>query len=300
MIRPPALKEGDSIGIISPSGKINPEFISKSVEVITKEGFRVVTGKNLLNTHFQYAGTDEERLYDFQQMLDNPDIRAILCSRGGYGAIRIAGKLDFSAFKENPKWVIGFSDITVIHALLNHRIGYMSIHGPMAKMIAEQPESQSVRYLFDLIRGKKLRYSFESFPLNQTGRIKGQLITGNLAVLTSLIGTDLDFDPKEKILFIEEIGEYPYRIDRMMHQLKLSGRFEGLKALIVGEFTGTDDHSSDFGKKVYEIILEHVSPFNFPVCFNFPAGHGNVNWSLISGADYELIIDETRVEFNEL
>ncbi|NLJ06172.1 MAG: LD-carboxypeptidase [Sphingobacteriales bacterium] len=300
MIRPPVLKENDAIGIVSPSGKILPELVLNAADVLSKYGFCVETGKYVFNTHHQFAGTDGERLEDFQRMLDDPEIKAILCSRGGYGAIRIIENLDFTSFCKKPKWIIGFSDITIFHAHLNNRLNTMSIHGPMTRMIAEQPDNESVRFLMAMLKGEKLNYSIPVHPFNHKGEVIGKLTGGNLAILTSLIGTPCDFNPDGKILFIEDIGEYLYRIDRMMWQLKLSGKLKGLKGLIVGQFTDMKDNNIPFGQTAYEIIASHLKDLDIPVVFGFPAGHEEVNWSLTSGANYRLQVDSEKVQLEEI
>ena len=281
MTIPSFLKPGDKIAIVSPAGKVNPEFVKTAGLNLENMGFEVITANHALDRHFQYSSDDRNRIEDFQEMLDRDDISAILCSRGGYGSIRIIDRLDFGRFRKKPKWIIGFSDITVIHACLNNVLGISSIHGPMTKTIADAPDSGSVQNLIRMLTGKSISYQLPQHNLNRPGKCMGSLAGGNLAILTSLTGTGYDFDPGGKILFIEDTGEYLYRIDRMMWQLKLAGKFRGLQAMIVGQFSDVKDNDSPFGRNAYEIIAEHVSGYDFPVYFGFPAGHEDVNFPLM-------------------
>jgi muramoyltetrapeptide carboxypeptidase len=298
MIVPPYLQKGDKIGIISPAGKVQKDQVLKASETLESWGLEVVLGKYVLGQYFQYASYDDNRREDLQMMLDHKDIKAILCSRGGYGAIRILDNLDFSHFNNYPKWLIGFSDITLLHAHINHNLNCCSIHGPMTKTIADK-ENDSCQKLKSVLWGDELSYSIDHNIYNRRGIGKGKLIGGNLAILTSLIGSQTDYKPDGKILFIEEIGEYLYRIDRMMWSMKRAGKLERLEGLVVGQFTDTKDNNSPFGQSVHEIIHEHVKDYNFPVCFNFPAGHDSLNYPLTLGKEYRLNITNQNAILKE-
>ncbi|MBC8344584.1 MAG: LD-carboxypeptidase [Bacteroidetes bacterium] len=291
MIIPPYLKAGDKVGMVSPAGKVNEKLVLGAVQTIESWGLEVVLGKYVLGQHFQYASYDENRLADLQAMLDNPGLKAIFCSRGGYGSIRIIDQLNFEKFTQHTKWLVGFSDITLLHAHLNHNVSCCSIHGPMAKTLATDPEGESSLSLKKALFGKALSYEIPHNPYHRKGKSRGKLIGGNLAIITSLLGSQTDFDPSGKILFIEDIGEYLYRIDRMMWGLKRAGKFAGLSGLIVGQFSDIKDDEMPFGQTVYEIIAEHVMDHKFPLCFGFPAGHEEENLALVFGKEYELNVN---------
>lgn len=295
MISPDFLKEGDRIRIISPAGKVKEEKVLPGVALLRGEGFEVLTGAHVFSQHFQFAGTEEQRLSDFQQALDDPDCKAIICSRGGYGSVRIADKLDFTAFRRRPKWLVGFSDITLLHALFQKQ-GYCSIHGAMpAFYLKEGQPTESYIELLKVLKGEKRPTTVPANKLNRLGTAKGQLAGGNLSILYSLLGTPFEVQTEGKILFIEDLSEYLYHLDRMMHSLKFAGKLKGLQGLIVGGFTEMKDNDSPFGQTVEQIILNAVKEYTFPVCFDFPAGHLDRNLPLILEADYEMDITESRV-----
>jgi len=283
MIFPKYLNSGDTIGIVAPAGYIDREKITGAAETISSNRFNVSFGKYLFGKHFNFSGHDGERLKDMQDMLDNPDISAILCARGGYGLIRIIEKLNFSEFLKKPKWIIGFSDISILHAYLNHYLDVASIHGPMCKMISEQPQSYSVRTLFNLLSGQNPEYMIGNSVISEV--ISGKIIGGNLSIICSLIGSALDFNPSNKILFIEDIGEYHYKIDRMMHHLRISGKLDGLKALVTGQFSGLRDKNTDFGESVIDIITRNVSNSGTPFFHSIPIGHEEENYPIILNAN---------------
>ena len=281
---PSYLNTGDYIGIVSPAGKIDKEKIENAIELLKNEGFKIKIGKNALNQHNMFAGTIAERAADFQQMLDDKKIRAILCSRGGYGSIHTIQKLNFSSFLKNPKWIVGFSDITVFHAHINSRFNVKTIHATMpVKYYFKGEVSRSFIELMGVLKGKKPVYNIEPNIYNKNGVAEGVIVGGNLAVLFSLFNTKYNLEIDNKILFIEETGEYLYRIDRMMASLKLSGRLKKLKGLIVGGITGIPDDDPPFGKTIEEIIKSYVDEYDYPVCFNFPAGHIDDNMPVILG-----------------
>jgi muramoyltetrapeptide carboxypeptidase len=292
---PQALKKGDKIAIVSPAGIINPDYIIGASNRLREWGLEAIIGKNAQNVYGRFAGTCEERIADLQWAMDNSEIKAILCSRGGYGTVQIIDKINFSSFKKNPKWLIGFSDITILHAALSE-MGIPSIHGIMAKHLTESnPNSISVQSLHDILFGNKPTYKIAPHQLNRKGCCDGILIGGNLSVLFSLRGTKYDINPKEKILFLEDLAEKPYHIDRMMRNLKTGDILENLSGLIIGQFTEIEEDKSML-KTVYEIILDAVADYDYPVCFNFPAGHTDENLPLILGAEIELkISDESAI-----
>ncbi|OFY66771.1 MAG: hypothetical protein A3H98_12185 [Bacteroidetes bacterium RIFCSPLOWO2_02_FULL_36_8] len=287
MLTPPFLKKGDLVKIISTARRVTPDEMEPAIEKLTQWGFNVVCGKFLYETCHQYAGNDEQRLSDFQEALDDTNCRAILFARGGYGSLRIADKIDFSGYKKSPKWLLGFSDVTV-HLIqsLNHQVE--CIHGPMAIYFYKGLSSESTEYIMNVLMGENIHYNFPAHALDKTGECKGELIGGNLSILHNLLGTSTDFKTAGKILFIEDLDEYYYHIDRMMIHLKRSGKLDSLAALIVGYMSQMHDNPVPFGKNAYQIILETVSEYNYPVTFGFPAGHEEVNHPLIFGRNVSL------------
>ena len=292
MLKPPFLKAGDRIRIVSPSGKVKEEKVVQGIELLKQAGYNVVVGKYVFNHHFQFAGTDEQRLSDLQQALDDPDCKAIICARGGYGAVRFVEQLDLSAFRENPKWLVGFSDITILHSLLL-REGFCSIHGAMPGFYLQDGQtSESYTTLLKILQGESLNVEVPSHKFNRVGHVKRVLVGGNLSIVYSLLGTPYEPDTDGKILFIEDLSEYLYYLDRMMHSLKLSGKLKKMKGLVVGGFTEMKDNDSPFGQSALEIIRDAVEDFDFPVCFDFPAGHLDRNLPLVFGADYSLAVND--------
>ncbi|MDD3860547.1 MAG: LD-carboxypeptidase [Bacteroidales bacterium] len=291
MVVPEFLKKDSKIAILSPSGYSNAEFVKTAAEYISELGYIPKIFPSCLNKHFQFGGTDDERLKDIQTAFDADDIDAVLCARGGYGAIRIIDKIDFSGFIKNPKWVIGFSDITNLHLAIN-KLKICSIHGQMTKAVHEQMDSDAVKFVFDILAGKFPKYNIDGHDLNRIGETEAELIGGNLSIIYSLQGTKFEIDTNGKILFIEDLNEYLYHLDRIMINLKLTGKLKNLKALIVGQFTDMKDNANPFGKNAYEIINEHVADYSFPVCFNFPVGHIDNNLPLITGHKYKLKISD--------
>lgn len=288
MYQPAFLKRGDRIRIVSPAGKIDAEKVIPAVELLQQEGFEVLPGKHTFDQHFQFAGTDADRLSDLQEALDDPNCRAIICSRGGYGAVRLVDRLNFDKFKQHPKWLVGFSDITVLHARFQHE-GFCSIHGPMtAYYLKDRSETDSYRKLMQMLRGDLSSFTFDAHQLNRGGRAEGRLCGGNLSIVYSLLGTALAPDTTGKILFIEDLTEYLYHLDRMMHGLKMAGKLKDLSALLVGSFTEMKDNDSPFGQSVEEIIFEAVKDYDFPVYFNCPSGHIAENMPLLLGEQYSL------------
>ena len=291
MIIPPYLKEGDRIEIVAPSGKVNPEYVQHSQSVLESWGFRVELSEHIFTEYGRFAGTANERLSDLQKALDNPENKAIFCARGGYGVVHLLENLSLELFGKNPKWLIGYSDITALHAKINNN-GICSIHAPMSAHLAEEDgHDKASLHLKNLLLGNPIRYEINTHPLNKTGKAKGTLRGGNLSVLYGLRGTPYDFPPENTILFIEDVEEKPYHIERMMYNLKLGGILQNISALLVGQFSGCEEDES-MHKTIYESISDLVSGYDFPVCFNFPAGHVKENFPLICGKTIELLVTE--------
>jgi len=297
MYQPAALKKGDKIGIISPAGRIDPDRVGFAVRQLEDCGFKVVLGKHVFDVDNQFAGKDIDRLKDLQMMLDDFEIKAILCSRGGYGSVRILEHINFDWFIRNPKWIVGYSDITVFHTYLNNVLEVESLHAAMPVNFFKQENGKAFSTLKEALRGNFEDYEIDAHPLNRNGMAKGELIGGNLSILYSLRGTFMDFDSSGRILFIEDVGENLYHIDRMMQNLKMGGKLSELQALIVGGMSEMKAGDPEFGRTAYEIINETVQFYNYPVVFDFPAGHIRENWTLPMGKYLELQVGEEKVKF---
>jgi muramoyltetrapeptide carboxypeptidase len=296
MISPSFLSSDDLVGIVSPAGKIAPSSLKLASHYLENIGFRCLMGKSVAGQWHQMAGTDQQRADDFNEMLRNPEVKAIWCSRGGYGAIRLVNLIDFSLLEKQPKWIIGFSDITVFHSVLATQLKMKSIHGPMPKNLETgNYEFSGVDTLLQMLQGHEVAYQLKPHPLNVIGEGRGKLIGGNLTLLNSLVGTPYDFDPQGKVLFIEEVGEYLYHIDRMLRGLKLAGKLHGLAGLVVGQMTDIQDNLTPFGASSYEIISQVIEPYDFPVLFNFPAGHSLPNQPMMMGATVHLSVKKDMV-----
>ena len=296
---PPYLKNGDTIGVTSPAGFITLEQIQPAVLQMQHWGFNIKIGETIGKRDFTYCGTDEERLTDFQKMLDDPNIKAIMCARGGYGFVRIIDKLDFSLLRRRPKWIIGFSDITVLHCHLAKNYGIASIHSKMCNSFpddwskAEPIQIETILSIKNALIGEQMGYAAPINPNNRLGKVDGILVGGNLSIIETLAGSDSDLDTKNKILFIEDTGEYLYSIDRMLWNLKRSGKLKNLKGLIIGGFkVKTDDAGEEFGKTIYEIVLEKVAEYDYPIAFDFPVGHQRNNFALKCGVNHVLEVSE--------
>ena len=299
MIQPPYLKAGDKIGIVAPARCITFDEVHPSIKQFQKWGLEVVLGTYIFGTDNQFAGSDTQRKSDFQQMLDDPSIRAIICARGGYGAVRIIDKLNFTGFCRNPKWIVGYSDITVFHSHINKNFRIETIHSIMPVNIKESDfEDDSIESLRKALFGEKLIYKIPITLRFKTGLREGILTGGNLSILYSLMGTVSEVDTNGKVLFMEDVDEYLYHIDRMMITLKRAGKLDHLNGLIVGGMNRMNDNETPFGKTVSEIISEAVSEYDYPVCYNFPAGHGEINLALVLGRRIRFSIDKfVEVEF---
>jgi muramoyltetrapeptide carboxypeptidase len=284
MIRPSYLKKGDTVGIVAPAGNLRKPEIEPAVELIRSWGLEVRTGRYLFNRHHSFAGNDKQRAADLQEMLDSKDIQAIICARGGYGTVRIIDQLNFDGFLKNPKWLTGYSDITVLHAMLQQRLGVESIHGAMPRVIPpKEPDLLSFDSLRAMLFGEVKEYHIPTHKLNRKGIASGELVGGNLSVLYSIAGTAYDPDTEGKILFIEDLNESLYHIDRMMMNLQLRGKLEGLSSMIVGQMMDMKGSPSGFNKPAYQVIREAVERYDYPVMFAFPAGHDVPNLSLPMG-----------------
>jgi muramoyltetrapeptide carboxypeptidase len=284
MIEPPYLKQGDTIGIVATARKLTWEELEPTVGILADAGFTVRTGQRMFGAENQFAGSDEDRAADMQRMLDDPDINAVLCARGGYGTVRIIDKLDFSEFVKHPKWLCGFSDITVLHAHVNQNFGIATLHSSMPLSMREL-SAEHVQYssLINSLKGELSSYEFEAHPLNRNGEMEGEVVGGNLSVIYSILGSRSDVNTDGKILFLEDLDEYLYHIDRMMMNLKRNGKLDNLKGLIVGGMSDMNDNAIPFGKTAVETIRRVVEEYDYPVCFNFPAGHIDDNRALILG-----------------
>lgn len=290
MIIPQYLRRGDRVAIVSPSGAVDPELIDGACETLRMWGLQPVLGQTAKGRHGRFSGTDEERLADLQWAMDSPEFAAILCGRGGYGAVRIVDKLRFDGIRQYPKWLIGFSDITAFHARFFDE-GIASAHAVMAKAIAHADDNvEAVESLRKLLFGERVHYvsySNEKSVYNRSGYATGELVGGNLSLLYALQGTPYALQPQGKVLFIEDLSERLYHIDRMMQNLRLSGVFEEINGLVVGQFTNIDADPS-FGQNIEEIILSAVGDREIPVAFNFPVGHVSDNWALPHGVTAHL------------
>jgi len=301
IITPPPLEKGDTIGIICPAGYMPYEKAETCVNTFQQWGFEVKVGKTLGNQYNYFSGTDAERLKDLQQMLDDVNVKAILCARGGYGLSRIIDDIDFTQFKQNSKWIIGYSDITILHMHIYTKYGIASMHAPMATAFNNGgSENEFVQSLRKTITGELSKYSSDLHDLNRKGIAEGELIGGNLSLIVHLIGTVSDPNTTNKILFLEDVGEYLYNIDRMMIQLKRAGKLEKLSALIIGGFTELKDTTIPFGQNVYNLIFDKIREYNYPVCFDFPVGHTDRNYALKVGVTHQLLVTEQQVKLKEL
>ncbi len=307
-IKPACLKKGDTIGITCPAGFITTEDIQPALAIIKDWGFDVLVGETVGKKDFSFGGTDAERLADFQQLLDNKKVNAILCARGGYGAVRIIDQIDFTTFARHPKWIIGFSDVTVLHSHINRNFGVATIHSKMCNSFptdwnnAEPMQIESIESIRQCLVGEKINYNIAPNSHNKAGRASGIVVGGNLKTIESLAGSRSDLITKNKILFVEDTGEYLYSIDRMFWNLKRTGKLDHLKGLLIGGFkTKKEETDADaFGKTLEEIVLEKVKAFNYPVCFDFPVGHQKNNFAIKCGVTHQLTVTPTACTLNEI
>lgn len=297
MKTPEFLKKGDSIAVISTARKITKEELQPSLEFIEKWGLNIIFGESIGAEEHQFAGNDDLRASDLQIMLDDPKIKAIWCAKGGYGTVRIIDKLDFSQFIKYPKWIIGYSDVTVLHSHI-HNLGIETLHA-QTLLGLETKSKETAESIQKVLFGKEYSISLErTDPFDVIGIGKGELVGGNLSILYSLCGSNSSLKTDGKILFIEDLDEYLYHIDRMMMNLKRNGMFENLAGLIVGGMTQMNDNAIPFGKTAEEIVFDTVKEYGYPVCFNFPAGHIEDNRALIMGREVELIVQAGKVSLH--
>ncbi|UFH36167.1 S66 peptidase family protein [Flavobacterium acetivorans] len=292
MITPPRLQKGDTVAILATARKNTDDNLKPAIDLLQSWGLEVLIGKTIGLDHNQLAGTDEERAADFQQQLDNPNVKAIWCVRGGYGTVRMLDLLDFTQFKQNPKWIIGFSDITVLHSHLN-LMGYKSIHAIMPISL-EKASDEAIETLKTALFGKPLTYEINTDAKNRLGTASGELVGGNLSILYSLFGSPTAIECQDKILFIEDLDEYLYHIDRMMMNLKRNGCLENIKGIIVGSMSKMRDNEIPWGKDAFEIIEEITRNHSLPVLYNFPAGHIDDNRALILGSQVTIEVNNRK------
>ncbi|MFM1753268.1 MAG: hypothetical protein RLZZ236_207 [Bacteroidota bacterium] len=281
MITPPYLQKGDTVAILATARKHIVKSMQPTIDLLESWGLHVVVGESIGLEENQLAGSDEQRAADLQKQLNNPTIKAIWCARGGYGTVRVVDLIDFTAFKKSPKWLVGFSDVTVLHNHLN-TMGYKSIHGIMPISLAKASK-EAIESLRLSLFGEPLQYSIDPHPMNRLGKASGELVGGNLSILYSLLGSPSAIDCTDKILYIEDLDEYLYHIDRMMMNLKRNGCLESLKGIIVGSMTDMKDNDIPWGKNALEIVQDVTKQYNIPMIFNFPAGHIHDNRALILG-----------------
>ncbi|MFZ4521761.1 MAG: S66 peptidase family protein [Bacteroidales bacterium] len=290
MIRPAYLKKGDKIAIVSPARSITFEEVHPAIKFFQRNDLEVVLGSYVFSRNHQFAGTDIQRCRDFQHMLDDDQIRAIICSRGGYGTVRIIDNLDFTAFRERPKWIVGYSDVTVLHSHIHRQFGIETIHATMPVNIKEGGHGEPAETMVNALFGNGLVYTFPKSGPSREGVADGLLVGGNLSILCSLMGSGSEMDTAGKILFLEDVDEYLYHIDRMMMNLRRAGKLEKLKGLVVGGMTRMNDNSIAFGKSACEIVADAVKDYKFPVCYDFPAGHQDNNLALLLGREVHFMV----------
>jgi muramoyltetrapeptide carboxypeptidase len=299
---PPYLKPGDTIGITSAAGYISLDDCQDAINTMKGWGFKIRIGATIGKKDFTFGGTDEERTKDLQQMLNDPSVKAIMCARGGYGLVRIIDQLDFTFFSKQPKWIIGFSDVTVLHSHINKNFGIATLHSKMCNSFvnpatAEPIQNETIDSIRKCLIGDKMFYSTIPNINNRIGKATGMLVGGNLKTLETLAGSRSDINTKNKILFVEDTGEYLYSIDRMFWNLKRTGKLSNLAGLIVGGFKAKkDDPGEEFGKTLEQIVLEKVSAYNYPVCFDFPVGHQKNNFALKCGIIHSLEVNLTSAQ----
>ncbi len=292
----PYLQPGDLVKIVSPAKGIEPTLVFEAKDFLEKQGFKVELGASCVGKFNYFSGTDEERRSDFQDALDNPEVKAIICARGGYGCIRIVDLVNWASFIREPKWIVGFSDVTVFHQHIQ-KYGFQSIHATMP-LNYKTNTPEALQTLMDSLTGKLRAISCPAHAMNVKGAAKGTLLGGNLSILYSLIGTDDQPDYSGSILFIEDLAEQLYHIDRMFYSLQKAGIINQIKGLIVGGFTDLKDTENPFGKSYEQIILDHCSYRSIPIVFDFPAGHIDDNRALILGREVSLNVSDSGVQLN--
>lgn len=297
LIQPPYLKAGDTVAIVAPSGilKNRTVEVDRAVALLKSWGIHAVVGKNVFSNGNHFAGTDEERCEDFQKALDDPKISAIWCARGGYGTVRILSKLDYTQFKNNPKWLIGYSDITALHNQF-HNEGFQSIHALMCVSLPEDFSEikETIETFKSTIFGIPVDYTFEGSSYNRVGKASGPLVGGNLTILHTMLGSKESIDTRGKILFIEDIGEYKYHIDRMLQSLKRAGYFDNCAGVLVGGMSKMRKNTTPWGTSVEQLILDALVDYNFPIAFGMPAGHEKDNRAMVFGRVLNLDVQKDK------
>lgn len=304
---PPYLKKGDLVGITSPAGFLGLDDVQPAARKLEEWGFKVRIGKAVGKRDFSFGGTDQERKDDFQVMLDDANVKAILCARGGYGSVRIVDQLDFTAFIRHPKWVIGFSDITLLHSHIHRHCKVATLHSKMCNSfpqdwsLADAVQQDSIEKIRQCLTGEKMDYWIEAHPMNRQGKAEGVLVGGNLKTLESISGSQSDLQTAHRILFLEDTGEYLYSLDRMFRNLLRSNKLSGLSGLVIGGFkVKPDDPGEEFGRTLEQIVMEVAAGFGFPVCFNAPTGHQKNNFPLKCGVRHRLEVQADRVRLFEV
>lgn len=289
---PPFLSAGDEVIIVAPANKVERKDMYAARDMLASWGLRVRFGQHLFSDYHRFSGSDEERISDLQAALDDAEAKAILCARGGYGTSRIVDQLQWQGFKKNPKWLVGFSDITSLHGMLD-KLGYASLHATMPALMIRKEEQGSAESLRRALGGNFNAIEVGHHPHNRFGKAKTEVVGGNLSMLVHCLGTPSEVDTKGKILFIEDLDEYHYHIDRMMVQLKRAQKLERLAGLVVGTFSDLRENTVAFGKEYHEIIREHVHEYSYPVAFGFPIGHQPPNLALPFGMPFELAVTDS-------
>jgi muramoyltetrapeptide carboxypeptidase len=293
---PPYLKKGDLIGVTCSSSKMELPAAEYAAGVLNSWGYRVHLGITVGTSFHNFSAPDELRLEELQDMLDDPEIKAIIFGRGGYGMVCILDKLDFTRFRKQPKWLCGYSDITTLHAHVQQKYGIATIHAMMCSGITpDTSDNEYVQSLASALKGKAYRYTTHTHPLNKEGKATGVLVGGNLSMLANLSGTPSQIDTQGKILLLEDIGEYRYHVDRMMYNMKRAGWLDQLAGMVVGGFVDGKETTTPFGQTEYEIIRNIVKDYNYPVCFGFPSGHDVSNYALKLGIKHELKVDAKSI-----
>lgn len=289
---PSFLQPGDTVGVLAPASRVSYDDVRPGLAVLREQwNLNVIEGQSLTSAYYQYSGTDDLRLHDLQTLLDDPDVKAIIAARGGYGCSRLLDKLDFTAFRQHPKWIVGFSDLTAILSHL-HGMGYVSLHAQMVKIFTKEGGEEALESLRRMLFGEEVGYSLPPHPFNQPGAATAEVVGGNLCLLAHLMGSASELDTTGKILFIEDVGEYFYNLDRMMIQMKRGGKLDQLAGLLVGQFTDMRDNiDPTFGKDAYEIIREHTREYSYPICYNFPTGHVADNRAMGVGLPARLAVE---------
>jgi muramoyltetrapeptide carboxypeptidase len=304
LIQPPYLKAGDTVAIVAPSGilKNREREVQQAVDLLKSWGLHPIVGKHVFSTSNHFAGTDNDRCEDLQNVMDDPKISAIWCARGGYGTVRILDKLNYKKFKESPKWIIGYSDITALHNQV-HNQGFESLHAIMCVSLTQDLSEieDSIETFKSALFGNPVDYDLDYSSYNRIGKASGQLVGGNLTILQTMLGSKESIDTSGKILFIEEIGEYKYHIDRMLQSMKRAGYFDNCSGLVVGDMSKMRKNTTPWGTSVEQLILDALADYDFPIAFGMPAGHEKDNRALILGKTVELVVrkDKSSLRFLE-